>query len=262
VSKRALVMVIAAGLLGCGTRIIELDPGRDDDPDAMADAPGDGPACVPGTTQCTNCLDDDADGFTDGFDIECTGSYDNDEGSFDTARTGDNGNVQRQDCFFDGNSNSTDDGCDLHSCCELLVCPADFPGPPFNETTDCPAITTACAAFCEPLVPPGCDCFGCCTVCPGGTCIDIYIHPAVSPDCDADTLSDPVACPRCTPNTACGQPCGGSTCVLCPGQTVADLPPSCSGGPACPDAEAPCARNSDCATNQFCAGGCCVEVVQ
>src|SRR5258705_1061852 len=60
--------------------------------------------CVPGTTQCSDCLDNDGDGLFDGFDPGCTSAADNVEGSFATGIPGDNIDPKTQDCFFDGNS--------------------------------------------------------------------------------------------------------------------------------------------------------------
>jgi hypothetical protein len=53
-----------------------------------------------GATQCTNGLDDDGDGLVDALDPECTGSADNDEGTFGTGIPGDNRDPMWQDCFF------------------------------------------------------------------------------------------------------------------------------------------------------------------
>jgi hypothetical protein len=246
---RAVALAIASTLLlACGDRIIELDPRA---------APVDAPPCIPGDTQCTNCIDDDDDGTYDGFDIECTGAADDDEGSFATGIPGDNEDVARQDCFFDGDSGAGgSDGCDLHVCCILQECPPSLPGPPFDPTM-CD-VSPACVASCQPLVPPGCDCFGCCTICEGPDCVDIFIHPAVAPDCDADTIDDPAACPRCNKVEACQRPCGPPTCVVCPGQGV--LPPGCVDA-TCPAGNDRCATNSDCGDDRFCSAGCCIATV-
>ena len=48
-----------------------------------------------------------------------------------------------------------------------------------------------CTMNCGPLTPPGCDCFGCCTVCNAQGCEDIVINPAVSPNCDQTNITDP-----------------------------------------------------------------------
>jgi len=243
-------------LAACGERVVELDPRGIDaaTPDA---ATPDAAGCVAGETECSNCVDDDADGDVDGFDVECTGAADDDEASFGTAIGGDNGGITKIDCFFDGNSGSGDDDCDLHVCCVLDDCPSGLPGPPFDPAMCTP--TALCIDNCEPLVPPGCDCFGCCTVCDGAACVDVYLSPALAPDCDADTLDDAALCPRCTQLPACGAPCGGDTCVLCAGQTEADLPASC-GGAVCPEGD-PCTTSSACETGEFCAAGCCIAAI-
>jgi len=248
---RATWVAALVALAACDERLVELAPGsRDAAPDARV--------CIPGDTQCSNCIDDDGDGQIDGFDIECSGAADDDEATFGTAIGGDNTSITKIDCFFDGNAGSGDDGCDLHVCCLLDECPAGLPGPPYDASM-C-LLTQDCIDNCEPLVPPGCDCFGCCTVCDGPDCFDIYLNPALAPDCDAETLDDPVACPRCTPLAGCGRPCGGSTCVLCPGQTEADLPAACTGA-ACPAGGTRCTTSSDCGAEQFCAAGCCIAVI-
>ncbi|HTV23935.1 MAG TPA: hypothetical protein VMG12_34830, partial [Polyangiaceae bacterium] len=66
---------------------------------------------------CNNGIDDDGDGTVDGFDIECTGGIDNDEGSFATGIPGDNRDPKWQDCFFDGNSGHGDDRCRYPTAC-------------------------------------------------------------------------------------------------------------------------------------------------
>ncbi len=261
-SPRRAAAVIALLLLapGCGERVVELAPGGGR-LDGGIDATVDAVPCTAGGTECSNCIDDDGDGDVDGFDIECTGALDDDEGSFATDVPGDNQDVTNVDCFFDGNSGSGNDGCDVHVCCVLDECPAGLPGQPFDpgDPTQCD-VDTDCVDFCAPLAPPGCDCFGCCTICEGATCEDIYLSPALAPDCDADTLDDPQACPRCHKLDACGQPCGGDSCVLCPGQDPADLPPSCSGA-VCPGGDAPCASSDQCGADEFCATGCCIAIV-
>src|SRR3569623_791673 len=83
------------------------------------DAPPFDGTCTPGGPQCSNCKDDDGDGLIDGFDPQCTGPFDNDEGSFATGIPGDNIDTINQDCFFDGNSGACNDGCNQHVCRQL-----------------------------------------------------------------------------------------------------------------------------------------------
>src|SRR5690606_26909529 len=78
-----------------------------------------------GTCACSNGVDDDGDGKVDGFDEECTGAADDDEGTFATGISGDNVDPKWQDCFFDGNSGAGDDGCRYHTDCLTGDLPED-----------------------------------------------------------------------------------------------------------------------------------------
>lgn len=280
VSGRWLVALATIALFaaGCGD-----DGGASGDRDANAgdgdaglDAPGPGldaafdaqvPAgCVPGSpVQCNNCIDDDHDGFIDGFDVECTGATDNDEASFATGIPGDNIDDTFQDCFFDGNSGSGNDGCNIHVCC--LLGAVDQAHCPIHPQQYDPASCTQpqsdrCHMNCFPLTPPGCDCFGCCTICDPVTnvCQDVITNPATAPNCDADHLGDPDACPRCVKQPSCNNPCGAEACILCPGQTPDDLPPTCS-GQSCPAGSSVCGANVACPDGQFCITGCCIAAI-
>lgn len=264
--RRVLLLVLLCiGLVACGD-----DGGSGDgtgdgggDGDAGTDGtPPPPPGCVPTGPQCNNCIDDDADGQVDGQDIECTGALDNDESSFATDIPGDNMDIVNQDCFFDGNSGAGDDGCEIHVCC-LLGAP-DQASCPFGANQYDPATcddpqSQLCQDTCGALTPPGCDCFGCCTVCDPVTnnCYDIITNPATAPNCDATTISDPTACPRCTQVTDCGTPCDPAGCVLCPGQTVDDLPPECT-EQVCPGTSQVCGTEIPCPTGEFCTNGCCI----
>jgi len=91
--------------------------------------------------------------------------------------------------------------------------------------------------------------------------VDVFTHPAVAPDCTADTIGDPELCPRCTKSPDCSGPtCDPAQCVLCPGQDQDDLPPGCDGMNECPDST-PCQTSAECGDGRYCASGCCVEVV-
>jgi hypothetical protein len=251
------------------------------------DAPFTG-TCTAGAAQCSNCTDDDQDGKVDGFDPECTGPLDNDESSFKTGIPGDNIDATSQDCFFDGNSGSGNDGCNQHTCCLLqadnkqechMLAPLanenkySIPDcyTPFGQTP----VPTKCSMVCGPLSPPGCDCFGCCTICnpqlattgnPSG-CFDVDINPAVSPNCDTANLNDPASCKQCVKNPDCGSStCGGATCILCPGQDPSTLPDSCNDTSVCPTGIDPCTPTPDgagmCPTGTYCSLGCCIGTIQ
>jgi hypothetical protein len=228
-----------------------------------------GGACEPEDTQCNNCEDDDGDGLTDGDDPECTGALDNDEGSFATGIPGDNKDTKWQDCFFDGNSGAGDDGCRFHTCCLLGAtggadCPVDQN---FKPNKNCPEQTQECIDFCAPLTPPGCDCFGCCTICDPETddCRDVLTNPAVAPDCSLENILDEEACPSCEKNEECGgESCDDdpTDCILCPGQTEEDLPDSCDNMNECPGGGQACEPAvDDCPAGEYCSNSCCVSIV-
>jgi hypothetical protein len=280
--KRLVLMILltASLVVGCGSKNNAGDDGGDD-----AGGGDGGPhdaAIPPGCTQpdlskpqCANCIDDDGDGRIDSFDLNCTGPLDNDEATFKTGIPGDNVDPVKQDCFFDGNSGAGNDGCDIHVCCILgatsqATCPI---GANQYDPTKCPPpigntpLSQNCIDYCGALTPPGCDCFGCCTLCDPVTniCYDIATNPSTSPNCTVDVLSDPTKCLRCTQQTTCGDPdCGGSTCILCPGQDPNDLPAECNGMTTCPVGSQSCAMGQACPSQTYCnaAAGCCVGIIQ
>ena len=225
---------------------------------------GGGGVVATGTTACSDGKDNDGDGLIDGFDPECTGPADNDEGSFATGMPGDNKDPKWQDCFFDGNSGAGDDGCRYATGCLTGALP--------QSDKSC-KLTDACIAFCAKFVPNGCDCFGCCTVqLPTGDTADVQTVDT----CSLDKVDDAKACPRCVKNDACGNTCG--RCELCPGKTSADLPADCGpsgsggagsgtggsgtgGGPAytCDGGEQVCGPGlPNCTLGNYCSQGCCL----
>jgi hypothetical protein len=242
--------------------------GPDADPwaiDAMGTGSDAGPGgCVSGGPQCNDCVDNDGDGNIDGFDVECTGSEDNDESSFETGIPGDNMDTINQDCFFDGDSGAGNDRCNRHVCCILNLnadqCDAAFGDNNFDPATDCEPPSDDCIARCDALTPPGCDCFGCCTICDADGCVDIAVNPTTAPNCDEDSIHDPVACPVCVKVDECGSGCSAEECILCPGQDPSDLPDTCNTA-ACPEGQTVCTDNSQCASNEFCSAGCCIGIV-
>ena len=213
------------------------------------DAPG-SELCPDGGCACSNGLDDDGDGLIDGFDPECTGPFDQDEGSFATGIPGDNRDPVWQDCFFDGNSGSGDDGCRYNTEC--------LTGERSGE--EC-ALSDECIEFCRARTPNGCDCFGCCEITlEDGSAVLVTIGES----CSLENIEDETACPRCVQSTDCNNDCG--TCELCPGREASDLPPECYPDP---DAGVPmyecedgvtCMSNGDCAEDEFCSLGCCLTV--
>jgi len=216
--------------------------------------------------ECNDCIDNDMDGDIDGFDIECSGAIDDDESSFATGIPGDNMDLVNQDCFFDGDSGAGNDGCNRHVCCILNLdaqqCEDGGYDGNFDPATDCPPVDPTCQDVCAPLVPPGCDCFACCTICDDAGCVDIYTNPAIAPNCDETLIHDPASCPPCVKVADCGEGCTDdpADCVLCPGQDPSDLPPECE-MPECPGGATVCTDNTMCTSTEFCSSGCCVAIV-
>jgi hypothetical protein len=294
-----LLGLIAAACFACGNNgggsngDGGLDPNDEDGGvGETIDAPPFGGTCTPvaGAPQCSDCIDNDNDGKIDGFDPECTGPADNDESSFKTGIPGDNIDATMQDCFFDGNSGAGDDGCNQHTCC-LLQAKGTISGsetqleadkreckrlaPKADEKKYDPAkcyqpfgntpVSPKCKMNCGPLTPPGCDCFGCCTICNENGCRDVLINPQVSPDCQSENITDPgpdgmdntgdEPCRRCVKSDCGSEECGGDTCILCPGQET--LPPGCTGA-ACPSGIQACGSDGSCPAGTWCSTGCCI----
>jgi hypothetical protein len=220
-----------------------------------------------GPCACADGIDNDDDGVTDGFDAECTGASDNDEGTFATGIPGDNQDPKWQDCFFDGNSGAGDDGCRYSTSC--------IDGELESDDPKC-TVTQECLDFCKPRTPNGCDCFGCCTfTLADGSQRSVKLEAM----CNQDTWE---GCSDCAPAAECVNECG--RCELCPGKTIEQLPTDCgdvpppiagSGGSSgagsggsggtgeppppytCDDGQRVCTNTSDCPTGYYCSFGCC-----
>ncbi|PKN26284.1 MAG: hypothetical protein CVU65_06105 [Deltaproteobacteria bacterium HGW-Deltaproteobacteria-22] len=221
------------------------------------------PPCQPGLTQCLDCLDNDDDGFIDGWDPECIKPTDDDEAAFSTGTVSDDNGRQKLDCWYDGDAGAGNDSCETHVCCLLDEPCEDFPVE--LELTkfwpyDCSApLDPSCVDSCLPSTPPGCDCFGCCTVCVGTECHDILIGtPGNFAQCSQGTYQDPALCPRCTLHPECSRPCNPGDCELCPGMTPLDLPPHCT-ETTCPGDLQTCLSTTECPANHNCQFGCCIQ---
>ncbi len=278
--KKILACAILLLAFACGGKNNGGDDGGDDGGGGDGGGTG-GDAMIPvGCTgpdltkpQCSDCIDNDGDGKIDDFDLQCTGPLDRREDSFSTGIPGDNMDAINQDCFFDGDSGAGNDGCNIHVCCLLGAmtvndCPAEYRNqydpmqcpPPIGTTP----LSQKCIDTCGDLAPPGCDCFGCCTICNDATCVDVIINPQTSPNCTPGNLTDPASCMTCTKVQSCGNStCGGDTCILCPGQTEDDLPPGCNGDTACPAGTQSCANGETCPSQTYChdASKCCVGII-
>jgi hypothetical protein len=180
--------------------------------------------CGDAPCACSDGEDDDADGLIDLADPECVSSWDDDEASFATGISGDNRDEACQDCFFDGNSGSGNDGCRLPSSCLREGNASSGQG----SCNSCEQ-TDRCVNFCKAYTPNGCDCFGCCSVhLANGNVVSV----ALGNGCNIDG-NDVTGCDSCVPNDSCRNECG--RCELCPGKTIADLPSDCTQPPPSAD---------------------------
>ncbi|HEY6941650.1 hypothetical protein [Dokdonella sp.] len=160
-----------------------------------------------GATECSDGIDNDADGYVDMASWYCKVPADNDEGSFRSGVPGDDGNFPRAlDTWFDTNTGAGDDGCSMHACCDIQgACPPDL-DPSYFDPAQC-QISQTCRDAALPLTRPGCDCFGCCEICePGTGCVDVFVNPVVSPSCTLNVLGDASLCRRCVQNPGCVNP--------------------------------------------------------
>jgi hypothetical protein len=213
---------------------------EDPDPDAIF--------CGNKIYECGDTVDNDMDGLTDLDDPECTNPCDDDESSFLTELPGQN-NDCKADCYFDGDSGAGNDSCEWN-----LKCDMENPGAGTMCEYD-PAFMMCdllqpqmCLDFCAPLVPNGCDCFGCCEI--EGEFV--YLGNG---NCSLDTLDQ---CESCTQHPDCVNLCD-DPCEVCFGQDPEDLPPECM-EPECPIGVTSCLDIVDCPLGEFCQTGCCVPI--
>jgi hypothetical protein len=209
-----------------------------------------------GNTQCTDGNDNDGDGATDSGDPECTGPLDDREDSFATGIPGDNSDTCKQDCWFDGDSGSGNDGCLWDLACDPVAGPAYECGAvPGGGRCDDPQ-SIRCVDFCSRFTPNGCDCFGCCDVYVDGTAHTILLNP----QCTTEVISDASKCVPCTKVDSCNNPC--DPCEYCLGRepTGTDCAPP-DGGPGyeCAAGEVTCDPvEGTCPEGFWCLTGCCV----
>jgi hypothetical protein len=213
--------------------------------------------------QCGNCSDDDADGLVDALDPDCLGPCDDDELGLSTGLKSTGSGACRQDCYFDGDAGPGNDKCEWSHACDVLSVAPDYP--PSGEArcaygagmgVDCAGLEQAqaqtCLDACLPLVPNGCDCFGCCEL-PGGSGQYHFVGVGSGAEgCRRDALDDQMTCPPCTPVPSCLNPC--EKCEAC-----VDKPrdPSCNPGSACPSGAAECGPEAPCEFGDYCVTGCC-----
>ncbi len=197
--------------------------------------------------QCSDGIDNDGDGYIDGADPECSGPYDNDESSFATGIPGDNRSAFVEDCFFDGNSGSGNDGCRWDVRC---VDPPNGAHCNNNQLAGC--------AMCKQLTPNGCDCFGCCTVFVAGDAGLVSYDVRIIEGCTAADITNPDKCPTCTKVVDCENTC--DICEYCIGRPP---DPTCTpdAGSQCAPGVEPCPPDFNCGTGFSCITGCCLKYI-
>ena len=204
--------------------------------------------------ECGDLIDNDGDGLLDNLDPDCLGPCDDTEDSYYGGIPGQAGPACKVDCYFDQDSGAGNDDCYWdHRCDPLSVDPNYYPEPEnggqceyegdeyiVNPTgKDCAELlveqSEACQSYCAPLVPNGCDCFGCCELPAGsGSFVWLGSEGGLNDDgstkfCDIENVSNPAVCHPCTPvQDECYNPCG--ECELCIGKTIEDLPAHCFPG--------------------------------
>lgn len=238
---------VASVVIGCGSAVATeasgppVDSGSVDvtiadtaviEPVDAAPPPPPPPPCIPGGTQCTNCVDDDGDGLIDALDPECIGPRDNDERTFGLGIPADDACLMG--CAFDGIVGK-DDPCVLDARCVYGSsdprCAYDYAIA--TDPTRCPTPSDACVAHCKPMVPDDCDCFGCCIVRKGSS---PYLIKLVD-TCTFDALDDPTKCPSCRITWRCAN--------------VKTSP--------CPYELPVCDPTNPCPAGYYCLTGCCIK---
>lgn len=228
--------------------------------------------CQGRTYLCGNCIDDDNDGLIDALDPDCLGPCDDTEDSYYLGVHSDGGDRCRQDCHFDRDSGSGNDGCDWSFACDQLSVAPDFhptgsASCVYDEQirvqgSSCADLRTAqsqtCTDYCGPLTPNGCDCFGCCEL-PARSGKYVWLgstDAAGRGSCTRDKLDDPTACQPCTPVPSCLNAC--DDCELCVGETA--VSDACTNAePECPGGQVSCSDPSSCPPATYCVTGCCVD---
>jgi hypothetical protein len=194
------------------------------------------------------------------------GPCDDDETALSTGLNTGGGRPCWLDCYFDADAGPGNDKCEWSHQCDPLSLPPDYP--PSGEARcaygvqeqgkplDCDALVVqpeSCVAACLPIVPNGCDCFGCCELPARSGDYHFIGRGRGAAGCELSALDDPAACPPCTPVPSCFNAC--EPCEVCVG---AGQDPACSTLPACAQGAA-CDPSAPCGVGEYCVTGCCVQ---
>jgi hypothetical protein len=239
----------------CGNGVVEPGEGCDDgnveDGDGCSGVCGwEGPIpCGGQVYACGDEVDNDMDGKTDLLDPECISPCDDDEGTFKTNLPGQNEDC-KADCYFDSNSGGGNDSCEWNLKCDPENSGAEIGCEYDPDFAMCETeMPPECLEFCVPLLPNGCDCFGCCEI--NGDFV--YLDGA---NCSLDNLD---SCTSCTFFENCNNPCEPEICELCFGQDPSELPEECE-EPECGEGLQSCFDSTDCPESFWCQTGCCVPI--
>ncbi|MEZ4221186.1 MAG: hypothetical protein R3B13_09660 [Polyangiaceae bacterium] len=223
--------------------------------------------------ECGDCLDNDGDCKIDSADDHCIGVCDNNEQGFKGNISGQNNAPCKADCYFDQDTGAGNDDCYWSHKCDPLAVAPDYPPEgsqcSYNPNANIPGTSQSCSqlsttqsnqcgSYCGPLVPNGCDCFGCCAI--PGVGYTVYLGSEDSGGngtCNLQNLTDPSKCKPCTQVSACLNTC--ENCEICLGKPT--LPPECN-GQTCPPGIQQCGLpgQDPCAAGFFCVTGCCQPV--
>jgi hypothetical protein len=250
---------------GSATVITGDTGGSDDGDEAFACQIG---LCDGNVYECGDCIDNDGDGLVDAADPSCWGPCDNNESGW-------KGNIPGSgphpclivDCYFDLDKGHGNDDCYWSQSCD----PLEPSGCTYNPDMDVSGTISSCVdlevsqseqchAYCGPLTPNGCDCFGCCEIPTEGGTVTVYLGSEDTNgqgSCSISTVDDPSACLPCTQVPACLNPCEPANCEICIGQTM--LPEGCR-EPGCSPGVQPCLpehESGDCPEGSTCITGCC-----
>ncbi|MFO7564750.1 MAG: hypothetical protein R6X02_19050 [Enhygromyxa sp.] len=226
--------------------------------------------CAGKLYECGNCLDDDDDGKIDAADPDCWGPCDNNEGGFKGNIPGQaNAPCTSMDCYFDQDSGTGNDKCYWsHSCDPSEPNPSScnyspnspVPGSGMSCEQAKQNQGEICLDVCGPLVPNGCDCFGCCEIKSGGETYTVYLGTEDAEgngSCSLADVADPQKCAPCVQVDGCLNPCEADECEICIGGNT--LPDDCDEA-GCPDGIQSCdpdLNSADCPSGMFCITGCC-----
>lgn len=231
--------------------------------------------CAQHVFACGNALDDDDDGLVDAADPDCHGACDDGEATL-WNEVGAPGPPCAVDCYFDDDAGAANDGCRWD-----LRCDRGSVAPTFDPTGEelcahdpdvvvpggagCDGLraaqSAACLASCLPLVPNGCDCFGCCARPAGSGTFWMGSHDDAWMElCSTTTLDDPTVCRPCEQVPSCLNPC--EACEVCLGGQVPA--PGCDPAAQCPPGVAACGLPGQplCPDLTYCVSGCCRDVAR